>query len=144
MLDLASRGHQIDGKCASEPAECLSVTEYVIRECRAVGCPLDLRLQVNSYQDYLLWESDQTQHAWQVLVSSRVREAAHHFGSEPNTLSQEQRRAQRRRVLKDILLETEDAEERQKLYRERTGKCRADYFRRKGELESGEWPDDEE
>jgi hypothetical protein len=124
---------------ALDAAECIVVTEFLIRECRAAGCPLDLRLQVNSYHDYLLWEQEQTQCGWQDLVSSRVREAAHHFRCEVSGLSPEDRRARCRSAVKEILAQTQDAAERERLYRERTGKSRADFYRRKMEVDSGKF-----
>jgi hypothetical protein len=139
MRHLAAGGYGIGEKLALEPAECLKVTEYLIRECRAAGCPLDLRLQANSYRDYLLWEQDQTRCGWEDLVASRVREAAHHFRQEPTALSREERQAQRRQIAKEVVAQTPDASEQERLYRERTGKSRADFYRRKREAESGEF-----
>jgi hypothetical protein len=140
MLKLAAGGHQVDGKLVLAAEECVKVTQHMILECRAAGCPLDLRLQVNAYSDYLLWESDQSRCGWQDLVTSRVREAAHHFRVELSRLSQEARRAERRRVVAEIVGLTTDPEERIRLYQERTGKSRADFFRRKQELHGGEFP----
>jgi hypothetical protein len=139
MEKLASGGYRIDGKPALPPAECLEVTRYMIGECRATGCPLDLRLQVNAYRDYLQWNSDLSHCHWRDLVSSRVREAAHHFREGVTRLSQEERRAQRREVIREILRQTNDTEEQVRLYAERTSKSRADYFRRRAELDNPEF-----
>jgi hypothetical protein len=143
MRELAIAGHRIDGKLALESRECGKVTEYLIRECRAVGCPLDLRLQVKGYLDYLLWEKDQTRCTWEDLITSRVREAANQFRGELTELSQEERRAQRRKVAKEVIRQTQDTAERERLYEERTGKSRADFYRRKREVESGEFEEAE-
>jgi hypothetical protein len=139
MRNLAASGYKIGGKLALEPAECSKVTEYLIRECRAAGCPLDLRLQANSYHDYLLWEKDQTRCGWEDLVASLVCEAARHFRQEPTALSREERQAQRRQIAKEVLAQTPDRSEQERLYKERTGKSRADFYRRKQEVESGEF-----
>jgi hypothetical protein len=143
IYDIAAGGFRLGGKPALEPAKCEEVADYLVRECRAAGCPLDLRLLHNSYLDYLLWEGDNASCAWQDLVSSRVREVAYHFRHELNTLSQEERRAQRRAVVREILLQTADHSEQLRLYKERTGKSRADFHRRKAEVQSGEFDEEE-
>src|SRR5262249_40226178 len=91
MRDLASQGYVCDGKLALEAEKCQEVCEYVIAECRAAGCQLDLRLLTNSYKDYLLWEGGDAGCAWQDLVAARIREAAHHFQQEVSRLSREER-----------------------------------------------------
>jgi hypothetical protein len=139
MYDLASRGYHRENKQVIAPEECRQVTDHLIAECRAAGCPLDLRLQVNCYQDYLQWEADRSACCWQDLVSSQVRAAAHHFRAEANTASPEERKEERRRVLRVILKKSEDAEEQLKMYRDQTGASRADFFRRKREIQSGEF-----
>src|SRR5262249_59859420 len=104
------------------------------------GCPLDLRMLIGSYQDYLLCEADLSTCGWQDLVDQRVREAARHFKCDINLLSQEERRAERRTVVREIQKQTTDLEQQLRLYQERTGKSRADFFRRKREVDSGEFP----
>jgi hypothetical protein len=98
-----------------------------------------MRVLVNSYSDYLQWEAHRTACGWKDLVSSRVREAACHFRDEVNTQTPEQRKAARRAVVRDILRQTSDPKEQERLYREQTGGSRADFFRRKREVESGEF-----
>jgi hypothetical protein len=141
MRDLASRGYERDGKTVIAPEECGKVTERLISECAAAGCPLDLRLQINCYQDYLQWESDHTACSWEDLVSSRVHNAAHHFIHEPNTMPREDRHRLRRNIYRAIIQETDDPQERLRLYKERTGCERAEYFHRQREVRSGEFDD---
>jgi hypothetical protein len=141
--DLCGRGYVREGKTVLAPEQCREVAEYMLGECGRAGCPLDLRLLVNSFHDYLVWDADLIFCHWQDLVSACVREAAHHFHGEVNTLSQEERRVRRRKVLRVILRETTDVQEQERLYCERTGKSRADFFRRKGEVQSGEFDTEE-
>jgi hypothetical protein len=129
------------GKMVIGPEECHQVTEYLLSECRATGCPLDLRLQQKSFQTYLQWDADYSHCDWRDLVAASVREATHHFRHEPNTLSREARRKQRRKLLRAILRQTDDAKEQERLYAEQTGASRADFYRRKYEIESGEFDD---
>jgi hypothetical protein len=51
MRDLAGQGYRMQDKLVIGPEECMLVTEYLLKECRAVGCPLDLRLQQKSISD---------------------------------------------------------------------------------------------
>jgi hypothetical protein len=143
MLDLAARGYQIDGKLALAADDCLMVTEHLIAECHAAGCPLDMRLQVNSYSDYRLWEADRSSCDWQDLVTSRVRQAADHFHADPEHRSPEERRAERRKVFREVVAATNDVGEQERLYKERTGRSRTDFYRRKREIESGEFDPEE-
>jgi hypothetical protein len=139
MRELAAKGYGRDGKQLLEAGQCSVIAEYLIEECRKSGCQLDLRLLDKSYFDYLQWEADHSSCGWQDLVSSNVHEAANHFRSEVNTLSREERRTARRKTLRLILAQTADPEMQLKLYVEQTGASRADFFRRKGEVGSGEF-----
>jgi hypothetical protein len=139
MRDLASRGYRQLDKVVVGPEECLQVTEHLLRECRAAGCPLDLRLQQKSFQTYVQWESDWSNSHWRDLVAASVREATHHFRHESNTLPREARRTQRRNILREIISQTDDVKEQEKLYIKETGASRADFFRRKREVETGDF-----
>ena len=139
MLDLASRGYRQQDKLVVGPEDCLKVTEHLLRECRASGCPLDLRLQQKSFQTYLQWESDWSSSHWGDLVAASVREATHHFRHDANTMPREARRTQRRNYLREIISHTDDVKEQERLYTDQTGASRADFFRRKHEVEMGEF-----
>lgn len=134
MYDLAGRG--IPGVA---PNACRVVTDHLLAECRAAGCPLDLRLQQKAFQTYRQWAADHCHTHWKDLVATSVREAADHFRHAPDPRSQEERQAERRRVLREIIRETQDSGEQLKLYMERAGASKADFYRRKSELKSREF-----
>jgi hypothetical protein len=136
---IAAQGFKRDGKTLIEPEPCQEVAEHVIRECRAAACPPDLRLLPNACADFLLWESGYASCHWKDLVTSRVREAAHHFLHEPDAETREARLARHRAVVLAIVRQTQDTETQVRLYREQTGMSRASFFRRKREVESGEF-----
>jgi hypothetical protein len=142
MRELAGKGYRLHDQVGIGPEECLLVTEYLLKECRATGCPLDLRLQQKAFQSYLQFAADCSVSHWEDLVAASVREATCHFRHEPNTTSPEARKAHRRNVVREIMGESADAKEQEQLYMQRTGASRADYFRRKREVESGEFDDD--
>jgi len=139
MRDLATRGFRHQDKMVIGPEECTQVTEYLLRECSAAGCPLDLRLQQKSFQTYLQWESDWSNSHWQDLIAASVRETTAHFRHESNTMPREDRMAQRRNILREIMGNTASAQEQERAYREQTKMSRADFFRRKREVETGDF-----
>lgn len=143
MWDLAGKGYNKSGQVVIAPKECLRVTEHLLQECRRAGCPLDLRLQQKSFQTFLQWESDWSDSHWEDLVAASVREATHQFQHEVNTAPREERKANRRNILREILSQTSDAGEQEERYKDRTGFSRADFFRRKRELESKEFDSEE-
>ena len=82
MRELAGKGYRLHGKVGIGPEECLRVTEYLLKECRAVGCPLDLRLQQKAFQSYLQFAADCSVSHWEDLVAASVRKATCHFRHE--------------------------------------------------------------
>src|SRR5262249_42368649 len=68
-----------------------------------------------------------------------VREATHHFRHEQDCSPREARLKTCREAARAVLGETDDPEQRVRLYRERTCGSRADFYRRKREVESGEF-----
>ncbi len=139
IRDLAAKGFRRGGKLLLAAPESAEVAEHMIRECRAVGCPLDIRLWESSCLDYCQWRADHSAIRWEDLILTRVRTAADHFRHEADVRSPEEKKAHRRQVVREILAQATDAGEQERLYRERTGMSRADFFRRKREVESGEF-----
>ena len=139
MRELASKGFYHQDKHLLGPEECLQVTEHLLKECRSAGCPLDLRLQQKSFQTYLQWDQKWARSHWRDLVASSVREATHHFNHESDPLAREDRLTRSRNILRAILAEEDDAKEQLRLYKEQTGYSRADFFRRKREVEIGDF-----
>ena len=139
MRDLAARGYRHRDKMALEPERCAEVTEFLIRQCHQAGCRLDLRLQQKSFQTFLQHQYEWSQTHWEDLVAASVREATHHFRHEMDETPREDKHSQRRNALREIIATTDDAAEQEKLYRHRTGFARADFFRRKHEVVSREF-----
>ncbi len=139
MRRLASDGFRVGDKVVVRPEECREITEHLLRECHAAGCTLDLRLQQKSFQTYLQWSLDFSNCHWRDLVAASVREATHHFRHEVNTTSPEERKKHRRNVLREIIGQTKDAKDQEDRYRAATDASRADFFRRKREVETGDF-----
>ena len=139
MLDLAARGYRQQDKLIIRAEECLQVTEHLLKECRSAGCPLDLRLQQKSFQTYLQWEADWSDSHWRDLVAASVREATYQFRHASNTTPREARRTQKRNILRKIMKQESNPVEWETLYIDEADASRADYFRRKREVESGDF-----
>ncbi|HEX8203733.1 MAG TPA: hypothetical protein VF590_24870 [Isosphaeraceae bacterium] len=139
MRELASKGYSEDGRPILSPEECVLVTERLLKECRSAGCTLDLRLQQKAFQTYRQFAADSSISHWEDMLAASVREATCHFRHEMNTATPEARKAQRRNVVREVMALTADAKEQERAYSERTGASRADFYRRKREVESGEF-----
>jgi hypothetical protein len=125
--------HRLDAEQAR------AVAEYLIHECRAAHCPLDLRLLDHAASYYLLWESGHSACHWHDLVSSRVRQAACPFKHAVSNLSAAERQDRERDLVRNILGQTEDAEERLRLWTGQTGKGKSTFYTRKRQVEAGEF-----
>lgn len=139
VRQLADQGYRRDGKLLIEPTQAIEITEHVLAECLTAGCRLDLRLQQKAFQTYLQWAADLAQTHWKDLVTASVHQAMQCFRHEANTLSIEDKRAWRRQVVREILATIREPEKQFEAYKQRTGTERADYYRRKREVESGEF-----
>ena len=139
MRRLASQGYKQNDKLVLEPEKCIEVTEHLLNECRKAGCPLDLRLQQKSLLTYLQWQMDNSTCHWHDLLAASVREATCHFRHEANPLSAEAKKARKRNMLRKIMSQTDDPKDQEKRYKAQTGAGHADFYRRKGEIISGEF-----
>lgn len=139
MRELASKGYSENGRPVLSPEECVLVTERLLKECRVAGCPLDLRLQQKAFQTYRQFAADSSVLHWEDLLAASVREATCHFRHEMNTATPEARKAQRRNAVREVTALAADAKDQERAYAERTGASRADFYRRKREVESGEF-----
>src|SRR5262249_20993225 len=123
---------------------CIEVAAYLLEQCRANQCALDLRLLNNAYADYRLWAADQSACHWHDLVATRTREAATHFRHEIDARPDEEKKAERRNILRAVMKETPSHKEQERLYRERTGKGESDFDRRLREVRSGDFDSEAE
>jgi hypothetical protein len=138
MRRIAGEGFR-RGRHQLGPEHCLEVCEFLLRECRAANCPLDLRLFDNSCLDYLQWDASHSRCHWHDLVANRVRQSAHHFRHQLSGGTREERLQAEREVVKEVCRESESPQDRVRLWRERTGKSEDSFYRRKREADSGEF-----
>jgi hypothetical protein len=129
-----SRGrHQLDADT------CSLVCEYLIGQCLASQCPIDLRLLDNSCLAYCQWDNDHSSLHWRDLVAHRVRQTVTQFREEISSLTREQRAQRYRLIVRDILAATQDAQEQVKLWREQTGKSKSRFYVHKAQVEDREF-----
>lgn len=133
MRRVAAGGYVHEG-FPVEPTACAEVCEFVLAECRGIDRPLDMRLLVNAIGDYL---QDTVFHAgcsWRDLVAARIRERPTHFRDEVVIGGRKERLQRELSDLAAICEEAKTREDRLKMWRERTGKSQASFYRRLAEL----------
>jgi hypothetical protein len=118
---------------------CLLVCEFLIGQCLASQCPIDLRLLDNACLDYCQWDNDQSILHWRDLVAHRVQQTVTQVREEISTLSREQKAQRYRQIVRDILASTQDAQEQVNLWRERTGKSQSRFYAYKAQVENREF-----
>lgn len=137
MRTVAAQGYESEAR-KLEPEDCQEVCEHLIEQSLAMRRSLDMRLLVNSFEDRLQWEEGDSACHWKDLVSSRVRERPTHFKEHVDTASRTDRKLSEVEVIQDIFLTTSDRIERVRLWKERTGKSQATFYRRVAEAFSDE------
>jgi hypothetical protein len=141
MRHLARRGYEDAEGNRLTANECLAVAEHIIDECQGLDRPLDLRLLLNSYEDYLQWSEGEAALHWRDLVATRVRQRPAGIRSPVDAVATGKARAAvaaRQEadlaIAREIARATGDPGERVRLWVERTGKSRATLYRRLAEL----------
>ena len=137
MRELATTGLWEKDQQILPPDKCSMVTERLIKECSTAGCPLDLRLQQKAFQTYRQDAAGAAETHWEDLLAISIRSSLSSFRREMDSITPEAQKAQRRDVVREVMALTANAKEQEIEYAKRTGKSRADFFRRKSEVESG-------
>jgi hypothetical protein len=137
MRSVALHGHAHDGKQIA-PAECAGVAEYVIEQSAALHRPLDMRLLVKGFHDYLLWEESESACHWHDLVASHLKETATAFREKVERGSRAARKHQETEIAREIAAATRDRKKRFRMWHERTGKSEPALYRRLKELGEGQ------
>jgi hypothetical protein len=140
MRNLARQGYEDFQGHQLTPGECLEVAEHVIDQCQGLDRSLDLRLLVNSYDDFLQWSEGEVGLHWRDLVATRVRQRPAGIRSPVEVTATGGTRAavaacqqSDRDIAREIAQATTEPEERLRLWYERTEKSRATFYRRLAE-----------
>ena len=140
MRGVASEGYR-DGDRELDPSECLEVAEYVIAESLALHRPLDMRVLLGSFQDYLQYQAGHAGCHWMDLAACRLKERATAFSVPPTSGSGIDRLQRDRAIAGEIAEATGDRQERLRLWKEKTGKSEPTLYRRLAEVGAGSFSD---
>src|SRR5205823_1684878 len=110
---------------------------FVLAESLSLHRPLDLRLLIGSFGDFLQWQEGDAGVHWQDMVASRVRKRPTGFKAEVVLGTRASRKQAEQEIAREIMAATADREERLRLWRGRTGKSESALYRRVGELADG-------
>jgi hypothetical protein len=142
MRQMAREGYEDAGGNCLTPGECLAVAEHVIEQCQGLDRTLDLRLLLNSYEDYLQWSENESGLHWRDLVGTRVRQrpAGIRLPVDVAAIGSSRATADARQkadldIAREIAAATKDPEQRLAMWVARTGKSRATLYRRLSELD---------
>jgi hypothetical protein len=136
MRSVASKGYERLGKQVS-PEDCAGICDFIIQESRQLYRPLDMRLLVNSLDDFLQWEEGDANIHWKDLVAARLRERPMTFVQEVANGPRAARKQQEQQIAREIANATKDRKERARLWKERTDKSEPAFYRRLAELKHG-------
>jgi hypothetical protein len=136
MLGMAELGWPHSGEPEVSPEETRLVARFLIDEMLRLSCRFDLRLFVNkALPDYQQWKDDETESDWRDLVTASIEEhlvSVRHSDGRP---SRAERKQEEHSLLKDILREHDDRQERVRVWTERTGKSERAFYRRLAEMQ---------
>jgi hypothetical protein len=135
MRHVAGKGYEFNG-LRLEPADCQEVCDFVIEQSASLRRSLDMRLLINSFHDRLQWEESDAACHWKDHVLARLRERSVAVQHGVIVGTREARKQAEQRVVAEILAATQGCKEQVGLWKERTGKSQAAWYRRLTELES--------
>jgi hypothetical protein len=135
MRDVARKGYQ-HGGIRLEPAACLEVCEFLIEQSLSLCRSLDMRLLLTSFNVRLQWEEGDAACHWKDLVAARLRERATASQNRVEIGSREARKQREHEIVAEILAASPHREERVRMWKDRTGKSQAAWYRRLAELDS--------
>lgn len=133
MRCVAARGFEHEGKRVTPP-ECLEICEFIIEQSLSLHRALDMRLLVNSFEDYLQWQESDAGCHWRDLVAARLRERPTWFQEAVAVGGRAVRKEQELEIAREI--KDLPREERMRVWSERTGgKSEPTLYRRLEELQ---------
>lgn len=113
-----------------DPRECLAVCEFIIEECLGLRRLLDMRLLFNSFADFLQWRECQSGCHWRDMVAARVKERPTRIREARSMTDRDAQKREEQQLAAHIDANATDGEEKNRLWREGTGKSPATFYRR--------------
>jgi hypothetical protein len=135
MRRIASAGYRRDGKRITlGPKACVEVADFLIGKCEEMLVRPDLRLLTTAFEDRRQWMDRQCSTHWKDLVLSAIAKQPHEFVGKVRPPTQQETIAEHRQVALDVIRSTPDCQQQIRLYCDRTGASRADFFNKKRDL----------
>ncbi len=131
MRDVALRGYR-RGDHVLDPPECIEVADYIIGESIRLNRALDMRMLINAFADRLQVEDHDAGCSWTDLVFSTICGRPSVLDDVEPVGVREQKRARELEIARELC--GLPAQERLREWRRRTGKSRAEMYRREKEL----------
>ena len=104
------------------PDECLEVREFIITRLTQLKRPLDLRLLITGFDDFLQWKTGNSHNHWQLLIEGRMAERVVY-------VARSDRKAAEARLALEIHAMKLTYAEKVKLWHDKTGLSKAAYDR---------------
>jgi hypothetical protein len=137
MRAIATRGYEHENGERIDAEECMRICEFVIAQYLSLQQPLNLRMLIKAFSLYLQWEEGHATVDWRDAVAADVRDRPTWFRHELSLCSRAERKRRELEIAREILGQTEEAVERQRLWLLRTGKSPASFYRRCEDLRRG-------
>lgn len=126
MRSVAVKGYHF-GPDSLPATECYAIAEWLIDKMRAHNAPLDMRLMVGGFHDFIQWKTGHSQTHWEDLLHTRIQRQTLLYKGRAQRISEE------RVVALEVHAMSITVKEKEKLFMERTGKSvRAMYRRLEG------------
>jgi hypothetical protein len=136
MLGMAELGWPHSGEPEIGPEEARLVAHFLIGEMLRLSCRFDLRLFVNkALPDFQQWKDDETESDWRDLVTASIEEHLVAVRHADGRASRAERKQEEHALLRDILRDHEDRQERVRVWTERMGKSERAFYRRLAEMQ---------
>ena len=128
MKKLCLEGYQY-GEDYMSPDECLEVSNFIVVKLGELSRPLDLRLLVNGFKDFLQWKSGNSINHWQDLLLGR-------FNERPTAIRRSEKKAAESQIALQISKMDIPHTEKVALWEQKTGlKGERSYYRALERLE---------
>jgi hypothetical protein len=139
MRSVSAKGFALNGYTMT-PEECGEVCACLEEELHATRSPLSMRLLIDgAFPAYVQHATGGSGVHWRDVVRAIVREQSPPVFTRPvairKSLSRAERKAEHQQIVREILGQTDDREERLRLWRERTGLEQSAFYARKAEVE---------
>jgi hypothetical protein len=128
MRRVSLNGYKRNGE-VMDPSECMEVCEFIITQCRGLRRAMDMRMLINSFQDFLQYRAYESGCHWHDLVATRIKERPIALEEARTHHERSIEKANDLAIAKEIFLATQCRQERLRMWKEKTGKGESTLYR---------------